>query len=507
MIELRSSQGLALDQARDLMRQGFRAGVIAAPCGFGKSVVACAFIESAIAKGKRVWFGVDRQILVNDMSAKLFSFDINHGVIMSGHPNFRPHLPVQVVSFQTLEKRGWADDIDLLIVDEAHANMRASLLDFVKKSTRTKVLALTATPFHPGMKDVYKFVVNPTTTNKQIEEGFLVPLKIFACEEADMTGAKTVAGEWSDAEVQTRGAKIVGDIVQTWHRMTLEHFGKPEKTIVFSANVAHGAEIVKSFSECGFNFRQISYLDTDADARDELIREFRKPDSTVHGLVSCGVLTRGFDVTDVMIGIMARPLRKSFSEFIQQIGRIQRAHPGKGFGLLLDHAGNVGRFGAEMADLFENGVKDLLDSPDAKPPRKDKPPEEKKQAFCPACSLMWRPGADTCLGCGYRRVRLSMVETVPGHMREVVIGKTKLADNHRHLYEQVVSYTRGNGKPETAKGRAAHLFKHITGAWPNNYNYDSTHNVPISRPVMNKVMQYNIARRAAMQAERQREPA
>lgn len=489
-----------MDQTRDLMRQGFRSGVIAAPCGFGKSVVACALIEAATAKNSKVWFGVDRQILVNDMSAKLFSFGINHGVIMSGHPNFRPHLPVQVVSFQTLEKRGWADDIDLLIVDEAHANMRQSLLDFIKKSTRTKIAALTATPFHPGMAALYEFVVNPTTTNKQIEEGFLVPLKIYSCVEADMTGAKTVAGEWSDDEVQGRGAKIVGDIVQTWHQKTLEHFGKAEKTIVFSANVAHGAEIVKSFSECGFNFRQISYKDTDPDARDELIREFRKPDSSIHGLVSCGVLTRGFDVTDVKIGIMARPLRKSFSEFIQQVGRIQRAHPGKEFGLLLDHAGNVGRFGDEMGALFENGVKDLVDAPDAKPPRKEKTAEEKKEIFCPGCGMKWRMGSMNCLGCGYMRKPLSLVESVPGHMREVIIGKSKAAENHKHLYAQVVSYTRGVGDPATAKNRASHLFKFITGEFPDRFSYEHTHNVPISKGVLGKAREKQIAYRASQAA-------
>lgn len=500
MIELRSSQGEALTKTRELMRGGFRAGVIAAPCGFGKSVVACALIEAAVARGKRVWFVVDRQILVNDMSAKLFSFGINHGVIMANHPNFRPQLAVQVASVQTLEKRGWAEDIDLLIVDEAHANMRESLLKFIKKSTRTKIAALTATPFHPGMASIYEFVVNPTTTNRQIEEGFLVPLRIYSCVEADMTGARTVAGEWADDEVQSRGTKIVGDITKTWHTKTLEYFGKPEKTIVFSANVAHGAEIVKSFNECGFNFRQISYKDTDSDARDELIKEFRRPNSAIHGLVSCGVLTRGFDVTDVKIGIMARPLRKSFSEFIQQVGRIQRAHPGKEFGLLLDHAGNVGRFGEEMGDLFENGVKDLVDAPDAKPPRKDKTPEEKKQCFCPKCGLLWRIGATNCLGCGHVRQERSLVKVVPGHLQPVVIGKTKLADDHRHLYAQVVTYVRGSGNPETAKGRAAHLFRHITGEFPDRYRYESTHNVPITRGVMNKIREKQIAYREAKQA-------
>lgn len=500
MITLRSSQGVAIDQAREKIASGYRSGVIAAPCGFGKSVVACAFIEAAVAKGKRVWFGVDRQILVNDMSAKLFSYGINHGVVMANHPNFRPALPAQVVSLQTVEKRGWADDIDLLIVDEAHANMRASLLAFVKSSPRTKILALTATPFHPGMGDIYEFVVNPTTTNKQIDEGFLVPLKIYACEEADMTGARVVAGEWADDEVASRGIKIVGDIVQTWHQKTLELFGKPEKTIVFSANVAHGAEIVKSFSECGFHFRQISYLDTDPDARDELILEFRKPDSSIHGLVSCGVLTRGFDVTDVKIGIMARPLRKSFSEFIQQVGRIQRAHPGKEFGLLLDHAGNVGRFGDEMGALFQDGVQDLINAPDAKPPRKEKSADEKKEIFCPSCGLHWRVGAITCLGCGHERKPLSVIETVHGIAKEVFIGKTKVANDRCHLYAQCVSYARSYGNPATAKGRAAHLFRDMAGAWPDGFSYERTHNVDVTRAVLGQIQRKKIAFAKARQA-------
>ena len=95
-----------------------------------------------------------------------------------------------------------------------------------------------------------------------------------------------------------------------------------------------------------------------------------------------------------------------------------------------------------------------------------------------------------------------MVEAIPGHMREVVIGKTRLADNHRHLYAQVVSYTRGTGNPETAKGRAAHLFKHMVGQFPDGYSYERTHNVPITRGVMNQIKAKQIAFRAAQQGAR-----
>ena len=116
------------------------------------------------------------------------------------------------------------------------------------------------------------------------------------------------------------------------------------------------------------------------------------------------------------------------------------------------------------------------------------------------CSF--KPMGKRCVSCGFEFVRESLVEAVPGHMREVVIGRTKLADNHRHLYEQVVTYARSVGNPATAKGRAAHLFKHMVGQFPDGYSYERTHNVPITRGVMNKIREKQIAWRASQQTSR-----
>ena len=486
-INLRSSQGAAIQAARDAMKAGNGRVVIVAPCGFGKSVVASAFIEAAMQRGSKVWFLVDRQILVNDMSAKLASFGIDHGVLMSGHWRWDQSKPVQVVSIQTAEKRGWADDIDLLITDEAHANMRRAFLAFIEKSPKTKVIGLTATPFQKDMGRVYQAVINPTSTNRQIEEGHLVPLRIFQCLQADMTGAKTIAGEYSDSVVAERGRQIIGDIVSTWKEKTIEVFGGPVKTIVFTADIAHGADVCAGFAAAGFDFRQIS-CKTGAEDRDEIISEFRKPDSTIHGLVSCGVLTRGFDVTDVQVGVMARPLRKSFSEFIQQVGRIQRAHEGKEFGLLLDHAGNVARFLPEMEELFENGVTSLAEPADAKPPRKEPTKDELGDIFCPKCGVMWEKAQTTC-SCGYVKKKRTAVETVPGRMVEVVLGGKKLADNRFDLFSQLCTLAREAGyKP----GWAGNQFKNIVGEWPK-WSFDSTHDVAITHATRSKIRSLQIA--------------
>src|SRR3546814_658882 len=223
----------------------------------------------------------------------------------------------------------------------------------VIRNTPDLVIGLTATPFAKGMSALYSNMVNVTTTNQLIAEGFLVPLKVYAAKAADMTGAKVIAGEWAEAEIEKRGNEIIGDIVAEWQQKTAQHFGGPVKTIVFSATVAHGEELCRQFQGAGFNFQQISYKSGSDEDRKDLIEEFRKSNSSIQGLVSCEVLTKGFDVKDVMCGISARPYRKSLSSHVQQLGRVMRPAPGKTFALWLDHSGNYLRFNNDTQELFE----------------------------------------------------------------------------------------------------------------------------------------------------------
>jgi DNA repair protein RadD len=168
-VKLRSSQPLAIEMARDQLMMGNKRVIICAPCGFGKSVIACKYVENALRKNRKVWFVVDRQNLVNQMSQELLSFGIEHGVMMAGHERWWPQCNAQVASVQTLEKRGWDADIDLLLIDEVHALMRKSLMAFLDHSPKTTAIGFTATPFNPKLAKVFKAIVNPTTTNKQIE--------------------------------------------------------------------------------------------------------------------------------------------------------------------------------------------------------------------------------------------------------------------------------------------------------------------------------------------------
>ena len=415
MLKLRDYQEAALDMLREAFRAGHQAVTLYLATGGGKTEIAIAMLHACKVKGTRAAMLLDRIVLCDQTSQRLDKYGIDHGVLQSGHWRYRPSEMIQVCSAQTIEKRGSFPGLSLLIIDEAHQS-RAQTIEFIQNNPHIKVIGLTATPFTKGMGSVYSHVVSPITTKKLVDAGSLVPLRVFISKEIDMTGAKKVAGEWSQAEATSRGKKITGDIVAEWIKKTHEIFGKPEKTIVFCAGVDHGVDLQAKFREQGYNFVSISYKDDDQFKKD-VIEDFNKPDSDIVGLIATDILTKGFDSPAVRIGVSARPFTKSLSSHIQQMGRVMRTYPGKDFGLWLDHSGNYLRFREDWEDVFENGVSEL---DDGKEKAKKEPDEkEKKESKCPACGALWPRGSDTCSNCGHVRERKSAVVSVPGQMEEL----------------------------------------------------------------------------------------
>ena len=207
---LRPYQVESIEGLREGIRQGHRAQTLVAPTGAGKTILAAYLLKEALAKGSQAAFVVDRVALCAQTSAVLWDYGIQHGVAQGGN-TFGRNEPIQVCSAQTIEKRKFFPDMRLLMIDEVHTQ-RKYIVDFAKR-TKAVVIGLTATPFSPGMGETYTNMVNVTTTNQLIEQGYLAPLKVYAAKEIDMTGAKVIAGEWSDREIETRGKAIIGDIV------------------------------------------------------------------------------------------------------------------------------------------------------------------------------------------------------------------------------------------------------------------------------------------------------
>ena len=239
----------------------------------------------------RIALVCDRRTLVDQTSKRFAAYGIPHGVAMA-EKTFGRSMPIQICSVQTIQKRGYWPALDLLVIDEAHTQHKG-VLEFAK-NWGGPVIGLTATPLTAGLGQWYSKVVNAVTTDRLLADGYLAPLKIFAAIEIDMTGAKKgTDGERMRSEVRTRGRPIIGDIVSTYERMTHQHFGGPVKTLLFSADVAHGEELCRAFQAAGHDFRQSTYRDG-TDETEAMVEGFRSGAFT--GLVSVEKFVKGFDV-------------------------------------------------------------------------------------------------------------------------------------------------------------------------------------------------------------------
>ena len=499
-LALRPLQVDAIASIGEAFRLGYKRVMVCAPCGFGKTELATGVLQATYDNDRRGIFLADRISLVTQTGERFDKYDLPHGVMQGDHWRWKPSEPIQICSVQTLAKRGWPN-ANLMVVDEAHVLSTA-----VRKKLDSKdcyAIGLTATPITEGLGKYFDYVVNAATTNQLIELGLLVPLRIFSCVEPDMEGVKVVAGEWEPVETQKRALQVVGDVVQEYMR-----HGGGKKFIGFAASIAHAEELQRQFIALGVNVATYTADDKPED-RSEVVQEFRKPDSTIRGLLSVEALTRGFDVTDVEVLILARPLRKSVALHVQMLGRVMRAHAGKTSALVLDHAGNCGRFWAEWNELFQNGVSELDDGK-KKPKEKPKEKPEAKPVKCSQCGHLHKP-APSCPACGFEYPKKSLVEHVPGTLKEILA--TGDADLQRKLLWPMVAYhavRQSSGDMVRAQRIAQAIYKDITGDFARA-RVETTKLIPASLELEQKIkgnrIKWSYAQKAKENAAKWAAPA
>lgn len=476
--------------AHEALRQGFRDGhknqLIMAPTGAGKTYLGHRIAHEALVKGRRVVFVCDRTTLINQTSKTADAYGLAaHGIVQANHWRRNVEMPYQIASAQTLAKRGYWPDADVIIIDEAHTQLKV-WTEFIQ-TTKAACIGLSATPFSPGLGKLFTNLINATTMHALTQSGVLVPMRVFSCKRADMSGAATSGGEWTDAAAEERGMEIIGDVVTEWVK-----FGQNRKTIVFGATIKHCQELARQFLDAGV-MAAVFTSETTAAERDLLLKEYSKRDSALRVLISVEALAKGFDVPDVGCVVDCRPLRKSLSTAIQMWGRGLRSSPdtGKVDCLLLDHSGNITRFAEDYTSIFFDGL-NALDMGEKLDKAIRKEPEDFEAKGCPSCG--YQPFSKRCMSCGFAKQEMALVEALPGEMQEVMLGKKKLADDHLHLWAQLCTYARAHSAPEKQAGRAWHLFQKIIGSPPPKaYQFASTPNTEITRNVRNKITSLNVA--------------
>ena len=433
--------------------------VMQAPTGYGKTILASGIVAQAVAKKKKVLFTVPAIDLIDQTCEVLFNQGIHDiGVIQSQHAMTDWSKPVQVASVQSLMRRD-IPEADLVLIDECHRWFKF-YETWLHNPAWYKVpfIGLSATPWTKGLGAHFTTAfIEADTTEGLIKKGLLSDFKVFAPTSPDLTGVRTVAGDYHEAElaVAMNKSPLVADIIETWKAK-----GEGRPTLVFAVDRAHAKNIEERFNACGVKTGYQDAFTKPADRR-ELKRQFHNGEIKI--VCSVGTMTVGID-WDVRCIVWARPT-KSEILFVQGTGRGLRTAPGKDHCLILDHSDNHLRLGF-VTDIR----KDKLDTG-----RHREASEERGIALpkkCPNCTFLKPPRMALCPACGHViEIKTKIVEDA-GELTELdrdaalASKAAKKFPDKRSSYAQLMFYA---ASKSYNPGWAGNKYRDLYGVWPRGH--------------------------------------
>lgn len=501
-IQPREKQIVALNMLRSAWKQ-HASFMMYAPVGFGKTAIAALITAGFISRNMRVMFAAPYTVLLDQTAARFIEYGLpaeEIGYIWRDHPAYDPRRLIQIASADTLIRRDFPDNIDLLIIDEAHLK-RKKILGIIDelKAKGVKVIGLSGTPFPAWLGTYYQKLIKPTTMKELIEIGALSKYEFYAPSHPDLSDVETSeqAGygrdykEKQSAEVMS-DPKLVGDIVKNW----LEN-GEDRPTICFCVNVSHANFVTVEFSKAGVTV-EVMTADTPHEERQLTIRRFEQGITKI--IINVGVLVAGFD-SDVRCIIYARPT-KSEIRWLQCLGRGLRTAPGKDHCLIFDHTGTVHTMGYpdDIEYDYLPASSDGLEDAPARVVKTDQPERLPKE--CTQCHYVKPIGVYICPKCGFKPIGGEDVETDKTRKlkkvkqtKEVITKVVKQA-----WWSQILYYQRSRsaqGRP-ISEGWCKHMYREKFSEWPNGLHYAPMEITPV---VSNFIKSRQIAFAKAKQKE------
>lgn len=350
--DLRPYQSEALAAVEAQWSEGINRPVIVLPTGAGKTVCFSGLIAAQIERlrknGQRVLVLAHREELLEQAEEKIKA--MVPGVwtaIVKGARGKRTHqfADVVVASVQTLarpKRRADVDRIGLVIVDECHryaSRTYREVLDHYgcmdERATPTVGFTATLTRMDGGLPDVWQAVAYQKKIHWMIKEGYLVAP---VAKSIDVPGLNLASTRVTGGDLNTGDLAAALDdshaftaIAETWCAEASER-----QTIVFMPDVATAAKMAEAFKAvCGATAEVITGA-TPSTERKAAYGRFNRFETRI--LVSCMVLTEGFDAPDTSCVVIGRPTLNP-GLYIQMVGRGLRLAAGKTDCLVLDIAG------------------------------------------------------------------------------------------------------------------------------------------------------------------------
>ncbi|WP_282748871.1 DEAD/DEAH box helicase [Hafnia paralvei] len=472
---LNITANLAQQRALDMLRRDWKqynSFMVYSPTGSGKTGLSAFITDGFVSRGMRVLMTCPYTVLVTQTAKRFIQYGLPEdeiSYVWRDHPNYDPERKIQIASADTLIRRDFPENIDLLIVDEAHLRRKKMLevIKYLAAETQVKVIGLSGTPFAPFLGKYYQRLIKPTTIKELMDTGVLCGYEFFAPTKPDLSGVKVTrsdefGSDYKEDEVAEImcGADLVGDIVSNW----LSH-GEDRPTVAFCVNVNHANYVTLQFNKAGVN-AEVMTAQTPHDERQMMIHRFEQGATKI--IVSVGTLIAGFD-SDVRCIIYARPT-KSEIRWLQIIGRGLRTAKGKDKCLVFDHSGSVHRLGYPDSIEYDtlpsknDGMKTAVSE-------RENEKREKLPKDCSQCHYMKPAGVYQCPKCGHKPLAGEDVDTDASRGLKQISGKKKAVTKQekQSWWSQIKFYQRqraAQGKP-VSDGWCAHTFKDKFGTWPN----------------------------------------
>lgn len=354
----------------------------------GKTFISANVIKELNKMNKKVWFIVANEPLVMQTYNEFNKFDLDKSVIKSGLDKYyNQNSKNQIAMLQTLVKRNLNIEPDILFFDEADFCSKGKMVKKIKeKYPNAQIIGVTGTPTNAKgyLLDGFDFYHEVITVRELQKLGFLSIDKNFIPLTPDLKNVRVMTtGEFNEDDLDKvcNQTYLIDDIVNTYKKVNCGYRG-----IVFAINIDHAEKLQKALCNAGINtglihskmkkFQKDYWLNAHASGR-------------VQMLVNVGILTRGYNDTEIIDCIFARPTN-SLPLYLQSVGRLARIDKGgKKFFRLFDYAGNIERFGLWSEPR--------LYSPDQEIKRE----VEFRPIVCPSCFSVIYERTNTCPECDF----------------------------------------------------------------------------------------------------------
>lgn len=400
MMNLRPYQQEAISDLRESFKNGHRRIILALPTGAGKTVVFSEMVRMAADKGTRVLVLTDRIELFEQTFKAIQRHNIPIQIVNANTASIDQRATVTVAMIETLHRRAYNVEPDLIIIDECHKNSFSKLID---THPAARVIGASATPVGKHIPKYYSDIIQTIDTPDLVNRGYLCECKAF--QMVDDFSDLTIKGkEYTDESLfnHFNKRKLYSGVVTEWQKRT-----PGKKTIIFNVNIEHSNAMANEFNENGIVSESITSKTPKAE-RERILAAFSKGLFPV--LNNCGILTTGYDEPSIECVIMNRKTL-SLPLFLQCLGRGSRIYPGKQNFTVLDFGMNHDQHGM-WNEPREWSLKEKKKKKEGAAPVKT----------CPKCEAMLYATAKVCKFCNHVFEQVS-APAVEGVMIEVVPKK------------------------------------------------------------------------------------